>query len=116
MGQCAPDLIRGERLRQVVKGAAPHRLDGCVNGGKGGEDDDFGVWRGSQNVLKNIQSIFLTEFQVEEDHIVTLLLEFFESRSAILRGHAFVTHGFERQHQGALDVPFVINNEDVHLE
>src|SRR5581483_9639298 len=63
------DLLGGEGLRQVVDGAESHRLDGGLEGGEGGDDDDADSWLSAHDFGEEIEPGLVTEPEVEEDDV-----------------------------------------------
>ena len=62
-------LLGGERLGQVIDGAELHRLDGRLEGGERGDDDDADARLPAQDFRQHVQPGLVLQPQVEEDHV-----------------------------------------------
>ena len=65
----AAELLRIERLEQVVVGPLLHRLDGRVGRGRGGDEDDGDAGIDLADALVDLQPRQIGQAHVEQDHV-----------------------------------------------
>ncbi|MGC4084335.1 MAG: hypothetical protein QM736_20045 [Vicinamibacterales bacterium] len=63
------DLVEIERLVGVVIRAVLHRLDGRLDAGEGGQQDDQHVRVALFQLLENLEAVAVRQFVVEEDQV-----------------------------------------------
>jgi hypothetical protein len=107
------DLRRRERLGQVVPGTAAHGLDGRLQGGVGGDDDDRDVGVLGQQLRDQIQAALVAEAQVEEDDVVRHVGHGLQRGLGRGRLTDLAPHALDADAQGLPDVLLVVDDEDV---
>ena len=64
-----PQVVRVERLEEVVVGTLPHRLDGCVCGLRHGHEDDRDARVDPADLLVDVQAGLVGQAQIEENNV-----------------------------------------------
>ena len=90
------ELVEVERLLEVVRGAAAHRLDGVLHRSVGGHQDDREARRLGLDVAEHVETRAVGQPQIEQHEIRGIAAQRLESPGAVRRGAHLVPARFER--------------------
>ena len=83
------ELVRAERLFDIVEGAQPHGIDSRGDGGVRGDHDDLRIDRAFGQRAQELEAVHAGHLEVGHDHIggpALELLERFDGAAAALHG------------------------------
>lgn len=110
-----PQLLRGERLLEVIVGATTHGLDGRRDARVRRAHDHREIGREFQQARQGIEPVRLTlQMKVEQDEIVALLLELEHGDAAGVGRLGLMPLGLYCLRRGDPNGSLVVNNQDAH--
>ncbi len=112
--QCHAQPVGRERLGQVVEGAAPHRLDGGLDGSVRGDDDDVQPGCQPQQFRQQVEPLLARQPQVEEGDVEQAVAEQLQCLRGIDRLGGVVAHRLKRQPQRPAHAGVIVDDQEVH--
>ena len=101
-----------ERLAQVVARAQPHRLDGRVRGGKGGDHDAEDVLIDALRGAKHVHAAQVGHLDVRDQQVDRLPLDQGDRLAAVLGEEHVVALPLQDDRQQLAHRPLVVGDED----
>jgi hypothetical protein len=108
------ELIRSERLGQVVESPSPHRLDRRLDGRVGGNDHDSQPRRQPQQRGQYVQPLPAAQAQVQKRDVKQHVSKDVLCLPAVTGFRHLVTHRLQGKAERLAQVHVVINEEDIH--
>ena len=108
------ELREGERLHEVIVGAAVEAADPIVDRVPGGEDEDGGLQPALAQCRQDLDAIAMGKHEIEHDAIERLVVD--EKEAFLARGREadVVMLGFEAFTQGLRHLLFVFDDQHAH--
>ena len=106
------NLGRRERLRQVVPGAPPHRLDGRLDGAVGGDEDDGQAGLLAEQLGEQVEAALGPQRQVDEGEVIRLPANRRQRGVAGADGQRLGAEPFHADRQRGPDVFLVVDDRD----
>ncbi len=107
------DLVEIEGLRQVVVGAASHRLDGRSGAAEGGDDDHRQVSKPRTQLGEHGKAVDAGHLEVEEDRVGDLILDGGQRGGAVLGLDDPIALGAEVRGEAEPDRTVVLGDQDL---
>src|SRR5690606_37609625 len=108
------ELVRTERLGEVVVGAALHRLDGHLDAAVGGHDDDHALAIGLAVAVEEVEPAEAGHAHVAEDDVGLQLQRPAQTLLAVTRGEDLVAFFGEDEGNGLPETRLVVDNQYGH--
>ncbi len=109
------ELLRVERLLDVVVRALAHRLNRGVDRRLAGDDDALGGYRARLQLLQDRESIDLRHLEIGEGDAEAAVLKLVERLLAVARAHYVIAFVGKDRAQALGDCLLVIGDEDALL-
>ena len=108
-----PEHLAGERLGEEVVGPEPHRLDGDLDGAKGGDQEHRGVGVVGADGLEDLEAVDRLHLEVGDHHGEAVLAEGGDARLAARGGGHLVARLLEGDGHALPEGLVVVDDEDV---
>ena len=107
------DLGGGERFGDVIGGPSPDGLDGRVDGGVGGDDDDLEPRRGGQKGRDEVEAVVRAQTEIHEGELEGPVRGLRQGVLEVADSRDFMSFRLESDGQGLPDVDLVVDDEDM---
>jgi hypothetical protein len=115
-GEHQVKLFAIEWLFQEIHRSTPHRFDGIFDTALGGENNHRQVGLALENPVENIEPIFRSEIQIEQNRIELAFLQFRESQLPGTGGFRIMALTVNEQASCVPECLVVVDDHEVHRE